>query len=123
MDRHGLLACLLVPCFLLLMIFSAAAFAGKGPALRSPGAGVLCDSWFCANGKGISVADTRKYLGEKAARKLALQGDFDPGAFTYANGVFCDVKERLCRKDRYFGADGKRNGAIESKYTRLLFGR
>ncbi|MEY7343618.1 YcgJ family protein, partial [Escherichia coli] len=29
-------------------------------------------------------------------------------------GVFCDVKEKLCRDDRYFGVDGKRSGKIKS---------
>jgi hypothetical protein len=52
----------------------------------------------------------------------ATQGDFDPTEFTFANGIFCDVKERLCREDRYYGEGGKRTGAVSRKYTELLFG-
>lgn len=64
---------------------------------------------------------TRKYLGEKAAENLqSLQG-YDPSEFTFANGVFCDVKEKLCRDDRYFGVDGKRSGKINQTTTKMLF--
>ncbi|MFX1675517.1 YcgJ family protein [Paraburkholderia sp. A2WS-5] len=91
-------------------------------ALRSPERGVLCDRYICANEKGISRALTEKYLGQRVAAKVFSQGDFDLTAFTFANGIFCDVKERLCRQDRYYGADGKRTGAVSGKYTRLLFG-
>jgi hypothetical protein len=94
----------------------------KAAALRSPAKGVLCDRYVCADDRGISRELTERHLGSKAAAKAFSQGDFDPTTFTFANGIFCDVKERLCRKDRYFGADGKRSGAISSKYTNLLFG-
>nr|WP_280137519.1 YcgJ family protein [Ensifer sp. Root31] len=36
--------------------------------------------------------------------------------------MFCDVKERLCREDRYYGANGQRSGAVSKKYTKVLFG-
>ncbi|WP_309300358.1 YcgJ family protein [Yokenella regensburgei] len=52
---------------------------------------------------------------------MAAQGAFDCTAFTFANGVYCDTKEKVCRKDRYFGADGKLSGAIDKKTTALLF--
>ena len=69
----------------------------------------------------ISPELTRKYLGEKAAENLqSLQG-YDPSEFTFANGVFCDVKEKLCRDDRYFGVDGKRSGKINQITTKMLF--
>ncbi len=59
-------------------------------------------SILCVNSDGISPALTRKYLGEKVAENLqSLQG-YDPSEFTFANGVFCDVKEKLCRDDCYF---------------------
>ncbi|RIG60776.1 hypothetical protein CUA59_23310, partial [Shigella flexneri] len=51
---------------------------------------------------------------------LSLQG-YDPSEFTFANGVFCDVKEKLCRDDRYFGVDGKRSGKINQTTTKMLF--
>ncbi len=58
---------------------------------------------------------------EKAAENLqSLQG-YDPSEFTFANGVFCDVKEKLCRDDRYFGVDGKRSGKINQTTTKMLF--
>ncbi|HBA6306489.1 TPA: hypothetical protein J2F63_004671, partial [Escherichia coli] len=46
---------------------------------------------------------------------------YDPSEFTFANGVFCDVKEKLCRDDRYFGVDGKRSGKINQITTKMLF--
>jgi hypothetical protein len=32
--------------------------------------------------------------------------EFGPTEFTFANSIFCDVKERLCLEDRYDGANG-----------------
>ncbi|MEJ2116657.1 MAG: YcgJ family protein [Alphaproteobacteria bacterium] len=93
----------------------------RSDELRSPEARVLCDRYICSNDKGISRALTKKYLGKKAAIKVFSQGNFDRTEFTFANGIFCDVKERLCRENRYFGLDGKRSGAISEKYTNLLF--
>lgn len=54
---------------------------------------------------------------------LSEQGDFDRSEFTFSNGVFCDSKERLCRKERYLGLDGKRSGVVDEHYTELLFGQ
>ena len=97
--------------------------AKQNSSLKSPASGVLCDRYVCANGTdGISRPLTEKYLGKKVASKLSSQGDFDPTEFTFANGIFCDVKERLCREDRYYGEGGKRTGAVSKKYTELLFG-
>ncbi|WP_080764353.1 YcgJ family protein [Hafnia alvei] len=89
---------------------------------RSPTAGVVCDVYFCANDKGVSAELTTRYLGKKKGARLTAQGDFDHSAFTFSNGVFCDSTERLCRKDRYFGVDGKRGGKIDEHYTELLYG-
>lgn len=101
---------------------AVAAHATTQAPLRSPAPRVLCDRYVCANDKGISRELTQKYLGQKAATRLASQGDFDRTEFTFANGVFCDVKERLCREDRYYGADGQRSAAVNKKYTGLMFG-
>lgn len=116
------------PClaFSLAMLLAGSALpahAAQGAAVRSPAPGVLCDRYVCANDQGISRALTQKYLGRKAATRLYSQGDFDTTEFTFANGVFCDVKERLCRVDRYYGANGQRSGAVSRKYTKLLFGK
>ncbi|AUL21327.1 hypothetical protein BTL47_15985 [Bordetella holmesii] len=97
------------------------AFGKQGMDERYPQAGVLCDSHFCADARGLSTALTQKYLGAQAAGALREQGAFDHQAFTYENGVFCDTRERLCRENRYFGSDGKRSAAVEPVFTRLLF--
>lgn len=115
--RHVGALCLTV----LLSALALPASAGK-PALNAPEKGVLCDRYVCANDKGISRALTEKHLGKKAASRVFSQGEFDLTEFTFANGIFCDVKERLCREDRYYGADGKRSGAVSKRYTQLLFG-
>ncbi|TXE27111.1 hypothetical protein FOT62_22590 [Serratia marcescens] len=103
----------------LLVVLSPSTFAKPAPALKNPTQGVLCDQYFCANRNGISDSLTLTYLGEKRAKALASQGAFDKSAFTFSNGVFCDVKEKLCHVDRYF-SDGKRSPVAE-KETRLLF--
>ena len=92
------------------MMFSSMASGNDAGGLQSPACGVVCDPYICV-----------KYLGEKAAENLqSLQG-YDPSEFTFANGVFCDVKEKLCRDDRYFGVDGKRSGKINQTTTKMLF--
>lgn len=110
----------------IVLTFSAAsalpAYAASREAVHSPKQGVLCDKYACADNKGLSKKLTEKYIGKKAATKLFSQGAFDTTQFTLSNGIFCDTKERLCRKDRYFGADGKRN-AVSDQYTKMLFGK
>ncbi|WP_264372104.1 YcgJ family protein [Aeromonas schubertii] len=83
----------------------------------------MCDRYVCADAKGLSEALTRRHMGDKAADKIFSQGEFDLTEFTFSNGIFCDVKERLCREDRYFGEDGKRSGAVSERYTEQLFGK
>ena len=107
--------------FLSVVSASSTAHAGKSAVLRSPERGVLCDRYVCANSTGVSRELTEKHLGKTAATKLFSQGDFDGTEFTFANGIFCDVKEQLCRQDRYYDANGKRSGSISEKYTKLLF--
>lgn len=116
---------LLLPalCLALALAAPAAHAANKNAPLRQPEPGVLCDRYVCAGAQGISRALTEKHLGKKrAVNKMFDQPDVDFTEFTFANGVFCDTKERLCRKDRYYGANGKRTGAVSDKYTRMLFG-
>ena len=102
-----------------------ASFAGAASErpLRFPAAGVICDAYFCADAVGISDRLTRRYLGEKKGRQLAAQGRFDRTAFTFDNGIFCSVRARECRKNRYFGAEGKRTGALDRITTDWLFRR
>lgn len=97
------------------------ACAAEHNPLRSPAKGVVCDVYFCADATGISDALTTQYLGAKKGKQLAAQGDFDRTAFTFANGIYCDTKEKVCRKDRYFGADGKPSGKIDRTTTQRLF--
>ncbi|HAF4902456.1 TPA: hypothetical protein G8X54_004027 [Salmonella enterica] len=94
----------------------------KSTAPYSPEKGVLCDQYICADSKGISSVLTKRYVGAVEAKKLELIGDFDHTAFTFSNGVSCDVSEKLCRQNRYFGADGKRSGVVNRHFTKILFG-
>lgn len=106
-----------------LSVLTACATTEKDPnALLNPETGVLCDQYVCVDAKGISPTLTQKYLGESAAETLGAFGDFDITALTFANGVFCDVKTRLCHIDRFFEADGKRS-AVSTEYTQKLFGK
>ncbi|MCY1181970.1 Fels-1 Prophage Protein-like protein [compost metagenome] len=108
---------------LLLAVGVMPAQAKQRAVLKTPVSGVLCDRYVCANDKGISRALTEKYLGKKAAATdVFTSSDVDLSEFTFANGIFCDVKERLCREDRYYGANGQRTGAVSKKYTNALFG-
>lgn len=113
------------------MLIDIAAGDGSNPRLCETtgfpllaGSTGLCDKYICATATdGVSQAMTEKYLGKEAAKRLSSQGKFDPSSFTFAGGTFCDIKEKLCREDRYYGAEGKHSGAISTKYTRLLFGK
>ena len=108
---------------LLLIVGVMPAHATQRATIQSPASGVLCDRYVCANDKGISRELTEKYLGkEAAANEVFTSSDIDLTEFTFANGIFCDVKERLCREDRYYGANGQRTGAVSKKYTNALFG-
>jgi len=115
------------PCFsfaaALTLVGAITPVQAQQPAsLRSPEPGVLCDQYVCADDKGISRALTEKHLGKKAAaNEVFTTSDVDLTEFTFANGIFCDVKERLCREDRYYGENGQRSGAVSKTYTKLLF--
>jgi len=108
---------------LLLTVGVMPAHAKDQATIQSPASGVLCDRYVCANDKGISHELTEQYLGKKAAAaEVFTSSNVDLTEFTFANGIFCDVKERLCREDRYYGANGQRSGAVSKKYTTALFG-
>lgn len=95
--------------------------AAEHNILYLPEKGVICDVYVCANETGISDSLTTKYLGAEKGQKLAAKGEFNRTTFTFANGIYCDTREKLCRKDRYSGADGKHAGKIDSKMTQWLF--
>ncbi|HHR5900876.1 TPA: YcgJ family protein [Providencia alcalifaciens] len=89
--------------------------------LKSPEKNVLCDKYVCFSAKdGVSTELTKKYLGDKRAKAIELDGHFDRTAVTFANGIFCDINEQKCHIDRYFDAGGKRS-AISKEYTHKLF--
>ncbi|WP_202914976.1 MULTISPECIES: YcgJ family protein [unclassified Mycolicibacterium] len=106
----------------LLSAMSATPARADDDAVFAPARGVVCDRYVCADEKGISFGLTESYLGNEAQNRLLSQGDFDLTEFTFTNGIFCDVKERVCREDRYYGADGRPSGAVSEKYTAMLFG-
>jgi hypothetical protein len=110
-----------MPKFSVILLLALSACAQR-EAVYSPETGVLCDQYVCANDNGISRELTQRHLGEEAANRVFSQGEFDLSKFTFANGIFCDVQERLCRVDRYFDAQGQRS-AVSQKYTDLLFVR
>ena len=65
----------------------------------SPERGVICDTYFCADGTGISMSWTEKYLGPKAVtafNKMTEGGDFDGSEFVLSNGVQCKTKINAC---------------------------
>lgn len=106
-------------CCLGLLLCSQLSFAKK-PALilKNPLPYVLCDQYMCVSRQeGVSKRLTAKYLGQKQAQKTFSQGTFDTSAFTFANGVYCDIKKQQCYVDRYT------DSAIEPKTTQQLFGQ
>ncbi|WP_235423978.1 YcgJ family protein [Citrobacter koseri] len=108
---------------LLVVLLSLVVGAYNKKLLQSPEQGVLCDTYVCADGNGISGMLTAKSLGKQKADHLAEQRMSDLTEFTYENGIFCDVKVKLCRKDRYYEANGKRSGIPDAAATQQLFGQ
>ncbi|WP_079212768.1 YcgJ family protein [Brucella pituitosa] len=105
-----------------LLGLSAVGVAAKKDTLTSPAEGVLCGRYFCADRNGISDRLTAQYIGDDAAYRLLAQADFDRTSFTFANGLFCNLKEQRCYEvhDR-----DTRNGTrrpISLYYTSVLFG-
>lgn len=68
----------------------------------SPERGVICDTFgtaYCADGTGISMSWTEKFLGPKAVTafaKMTEGGDFDETEFVLSNGVQCKTKINAC---------------------------
>ncbi len=93
--------------FLSLFLIATAVSAKDKNVIYSPDQGVLCDkkSGFCADSYGISVAFTKEFLGDKAAKNLQDQiGDpntFDATSFTMSNGVHCETKQKSCTVSKY----------------------
>lgn len=99
---------------------SAAAMAKTTGSVFSPKKGVICDTYICADQKGVSKPLTARYLGKAKANRAFSQGSFDATAFTLSNGVFCDTKTKLCHADRYFDQNGKRS-KVDKNMTDKLF--
>ncbi|MET6679141.1 YcgJ family protein [Citrobacter amalonaticus] len=109
---------------LLIMPFTLpeVAIAASTGTLYSPARGVVCDEYFCASAKeGVSFTLTKQYLSKKASDSLASQGTFEQAAFTFSNGIYCDIKVKACYKDRFFGADGKPSAPVDTAVSRILF--
>jgi len=96
--------------------------ASTDNVVQSPDKGVLCDATFCADRQGISNGLTLQYLGEATAAKLAAQGEFDHTRFTLSNGVFCDIREQRCFRDRYKDTKTGKRSPVDLFYTGKLFG-
>jgi hypothetical protein len=68
----------------------------------SPERGVICDTYgtaYCADGTGISMSWTEKFLGPKAVtafNRMTEGGDFDETEFVLSNGVQCKTKINAC---------------------------
>jgi hypothetical protein len=99
----------IVVAALIALAASAALAGGKGKDLGkgvySPEKGVVCDrrAGFCADGTGISMSWTEKYLGNAAVKKFdeaTAGGAFDPTEFTLSNGVYCKTQQNVCYKSK-----------------------
>jgi hypothetical protein len=109
--------------FLTLLVVSSSTFAaGAGKTIKgsvtTPEAGVICDKKanFCADSRGISVALTKMYLGEKAEKKLMAMGAFDMSELVLTNGVRCDTKTQKCKVSKI-------NQTVDAAHTKALFGK
>jgi len=87
--------------------------------VSSPTPGVVCDyrSGFCADSQGISLALTKKYLGNAKMKhweyKLRKKS-FDATRFTFSNGIYCDTGAETCWNNRY-------RDRVDRYYTQHLF--
>ncbi|MCW2457659.1 UNVERIFIED_ORG: hypothetical protein M2414_005432 [Rahnella aquatilis] len=89
--------------------------------LQSPAEGVVCDAYFCADRWGVSDGLTAQFLGEEKASALTARGEFERSAFSFADGIYCDVSAQVCRKSGAVGEDGKPSGPADPTTTHLLF--
>lgn len=107
---------------LIMPLISSGIATAASTSLHSPTRGVVCDEYFCANAKeGISIVLTKKYISKKASDQLTSMGNFDHTAFTFSNGVYCDINEKTCYSDRFFGADGKLSAPVDTAVSQMLF--
>ena len=100
-----------------IVALSGTAYAGS---VYSPSKGVICDKKgkFCADSYGISIALTKEYLGAKAANNLEKMADkyhMSMTDWTFANGVSCNTKKKICKKSKW---DKK----ADAHWTKMLFG-
>jgi len=97
------------------------AFAKTQGDVYSPKQGIICDkkAQFCVDNKGISMKETKSYLGEKAKKSFLkmIDGidDMDMTVFTFSNGLSCDTNKKICKKSKW---DDNAN----PKWTKILFG-
>jgi len=87
----------------------------------SPEQGVICDkkSEFCSDSYGISLGMTKDFLGQKAADKMTKilsDKDFDATVYAMSNGLYCDTKQKICKKSKW---DEK----ADAYWTKILFGK
>jgi hypothetical protein len=88
----------------------------------SPDDMVICDrdAGFCADDWGISMEDTRRFLGVEAeetylaAAEAAGFNNFDGSRFTFSSGVYCDVNLQVCLE-----SEGGEKSA--SNYAAILY--
>lgn len=99
-----------------LLLFTTVSLLSASAPLAS--SRVLCGTWFVR----MLMVLPEEYRGKTKAIRFTAQGEFDCKEFTFANGSHCDVKEKICRKNRYYGVDGKPSGSPDTT-TRQLFGR
>ncbi len=104
MKANSILA---IGALLALGLTGAAADAKDGKVqyskhVFSPERGVICDTYgtaYCADGTGISMSWTEKFLGPKAVSaftKMTEGGAFDGSTFVLSNGVECRTAINAC---------------------------
>lgn len=100
------------------MFYSVVVFA-ETPVFVAEG--VVCDTHFCADSRGISAELTKKHLGKKKAGKIeSALPHITTTEFTFSNGVHCDSLVKKCYDNRYFDASGNRS-EINKKFTEWLY--
>lgn len=103
------------------IMFSSIASKNDASKLQSPACSVVCNPYICVSSNSISPALTKKYLSKKAAKNLQSLQSYNPSKFTFSNSVFCNVKKKLCRNNRYFSVNSKQSKKINQTTTKMLF--
>lgn len=90
----------------------------------SPKKGVVCDIElnYCVNSKGISLQDSKLYLGDSAYNyaKQVKQNLQEVSAFALSNGVFCNIRNQRCYVD---AQDSSYKAGVSEKMTYFIFGK